>query len=263
MKLLTLNCHSWQEENQLEKIQIIAESIKEKGYDVIALQEVSQSINEPTIVGNIKRDHFGYILLNELEKLGIHDYNMTWDLSHMAYNIYEEGLCLLTKHDIINKHSFFASNSQDINYGTTRKIVGATLRIDDQFIDFYSCHLGWWNDAKEPFKEQIDRLLASIPLDKPTFLMGDFNNNALIRAEGYDYLLQKGWYDTFDLAVQKDSGMTVQGKIAGWEKNKQDMRIDLILVNEKIEVASSYVVFNGDNQPIVSDHYGVEVEVLI
>ena len=42
MKLLTLNCHSWQEENQIEKIKYLAKIIKEKQYDVIALQEVSQ-----------------------------------------------------------------------------------------------------------------------------------------------------------------------------------------------------------------------------
>ena len=30
MKLLTLNCHSWMEENQLEKIKYLAEIINEK-----------------------------------------------------------------------------------------------------------------------------------------------------------------------------------------------------------------------------------------
>ena len=45
MKLLTLNCHSWQEDNQIEKIKYLAKIIKEKQYDVIALQEVSQKIN--------------------------------------------------------------------------------------------------------------------------------------------------------------------------------------------------------------------------
>lgn len=44
MKLLTLNCHSWQEDNQIEKIKYLAKVIQEEEYDVIALQEVSQSI---------------------------------------------------------------------------------------------------------------------------------------------------------------------------------------------------------------------------
>lgn len=48
MKLLTLNCHAWQEENQIEKIQHLAQVIKEKQYDVIALQEVMQLIDTTT-----------------------------------------------------------------------------------------------------------------------------------------------------------------------------------------------------------------------
>lgn len=41
MNLLTLNRHSWHEENQHDKIRHCAETIKEKDYDVIALQEVN------------------------------------------------------------------------------------------------------------------------------------------------------------------------------------------------------------------------------
>lgn len=52
MKLLTLNCHSWQEENQIEKIQYLAKVIQEEEYDVIALQEVSQSIQAENVCGN-------------------------------------------------------------------------------------------------------------------------------------------------------------------------------------------------------------------
>ena len=55
MKLLTLNCHSWQEENQIEKIQYLAKVIQEEEYDVIALQEVSQSIQAENVCGNKKK----------------------------------------------------------------------------------------------------------------------------------------------------------------------------------------------------------------
>lgn len=60
MKLLTLNCHSWIEENQLEKMKYLAQVIKEKQYDVIALQEVSQSIEKSIVSGDIKEDNFVY-----------------------------------------------------------------------------------------------------------------------------------------------------------------------------------------------------------
>ena len=40
MKLLTLNCHSWQEDNQIEKIKYLAKIIKEKQYDAEMTGEV-------------------------------------------------------------------------------------------------------------------------------------------------------------------------------------------------------------------------------
>ena len=56
MKVLTLNCHAWQEENQLQKIKHLAEVIKEKNYDVIALQEVMQLV-DPSDDEKVKKDN--------------------------------------------------------------------------------------------------------------------------------------------------------------------------------------------------------------
>ncbi len=49
MKLLTINVHSWLEENQLEKLNILAKTIVEKKYDVVAMQEVNQLINSADV----------------------------------------------------------------------------------------------------------------------------------------------------------------------------------------------------------------------
>ena len=94
-----------------------------------------------------------------------------------------------------------------------------------------------------------------------SLLMGDFNNNAFIRNEGYDYLLNQGLKDTFHLAETKDSGITVKGKIAGWDENKEKLRLDLILSNKDIDAKTSNVIFNGINKEIISDHYGVEAQI--
>ncbi|MCA1060063.1 endonuclease/exonuclease/phosphatase family protein [Rossellomorea aquimaris] len=259
MKLLTLNCHSWQEDNQHEKISILADDIAEKSYDVIALQEVSQLIESETVQGLIKKDNFALVLLGELEKQGVTDYSLVWDFAHIGYDIYEEGVAILTKHPIVEDHHFFISKSHDQSYWKTRKIVGATISYEGKPLTFYSCHLGWWTDNEEPFQFQVDNLMEQVTAESPFFLMGDFNNNALIRGEGYDYLLSKGLHDTFDTAAERDRGITVQGKIAGWDENKLDLRIDLILSSEKIPVKSSRVIFNEVNKPVVSDHFGVEV----
>lgn len=75
--------------------------------------------------------------------------------------------------------------------------------------------MGWWDDEEESFKYQVDNLMTKV--NGISFVMGDINNNALIRNEGYDYLLSKGLIDTYDIALEKDNGITVQGEIAGWE----------------------------------------------
>ena len=89
--------------------------------------------------------------------------------------------------------------------------------------------------------------------------MGDFNNNALVRNEGYDYLISNGLIDTYCIAKEKDTGVTVKGAIAGWKNQVEDKRLDLILSNKEVIVKKSNVIFNDINKNIISDHYGVEV----
>ncbi|MGL5755640.1 MAG: endonuclease/exonuclease/phosphatase family protein [Paraclostridium sp.] len=262
MKLLTLNCHSWQEENQIEKIKYIAKIINEKSYDTIALQEVSQLIDKEIVYNNIKIDNFVLLLKEELGKLGNSDYEFYWDMAHIGYNIYEEGLCLMTKLPIVNKESFYISESEDLNFWKTRKIVKLDALYNNKQISFYSCHLGWWEDEEEPFIQQANKLIQKVQGDKLAFIMGDFNNNANVNSEGYDYLCSK-FLDTYNLSKNKDLGVTVKGKIAGWDKNKEDLRLDLIFTNKEVEVISSNVIFNGINKNVVSDHYGVEIDVEI
>lgn len=261
MKLLTLNCHSWFEDQQEEKIKIIARTIKEKDYDVIALQEVNQAINKNIVFNNMKEDNFAIVLLKELENISCYGYNIVWEFSHLCYGKYEEGVCIITRHKIIEEEVFstFLSKREDKHDARTRKIISVPIKIGEEIIDFCSCHLGWWHDKEEPFKYQADGLLKIMRKDRLIFFMGDFNNSAFIRDEGYDYLLEKGIKDTFLMAKEKDSGVTVKGKIAGWNSNENDLRIDLILANKNLDVQYSKVIFNGDNFPVVSDHYGVEV----
>lgn len=260
MKLLTLNCHSWMEENQLEKIRYLAETIKEKQYDVIALQEVSQGIQKKIVSEDIKEDNFIYLLNKELNNLGEFNYKYVWDFSHIGYDIYEEGLSILTRHKIKDIESFYITKSSEKTFYKSRKIIKCTIVIENKSIDFFTCHLGWWNDESESFKYQVDNLVSKI--NKLSFIMGDINNNAFIRNEGYDYLLNKGLIDTYNIALDKDSGITVQGEIAGWEGKRESKRLDIIFTNESVNVKKSNIIFNDINKNIISDHYGVEVEII-
>lgn len=260
MKLLTLNCHSWQEEDQINKIKYLAKTINENDYDVITLQEVSQSVSEKSVDSKIKKDNFALLLKEELDKYNMNKYDFYWDFSHIGYDIYEEGLAIFTKHKIINSQSFFITKNEDRSYWKTRKIIKTVISYNNKELDFYSCHLGWWNDEEEPFKNQVDNIMKKVS-NNTAFLMGDFNNNAFIKGEGYDYLLEKKLNDLYILAKEKDSGITVKGKIAGWDDNEEKLRLDLMLSNKNIRVKTSKVIFNGKNKDIISDHYGVECDI--
>ncbi|SHJ16289.1 maltose 6'-phosphate phosphatase [Clostridium cavendishii DSM 21758] len=261
MKLLTLNCHSWMEENQYEKLKHIAKTIVENEYDVIALQEVSQLIKSDVKFENIKEKNFVIKLLEEIQNLGNTEYSFVWDYSHIGYENYEEGVAILTKHRITKKESFFISKGKDQTYWKTRKIVKCEISYNGDFIDIYSCHLGWWKDSEEPFEYQCDRLIETMDNKKLNIFMGDFNNSAFVKDEGYDYIIKNGLYDSYNMAKNKDRGVTLIGEAAGWDENKDELRIDLILVNKELKVKSSYTIFNGSNKDVVSDHYGVEVEL--
>ncbi|MGL4740283.1 MAG: endonuclease/exonuclease/phosphatase family protein [Sarcina sp.] len=263
MKILTLNCHSWQEEKQIEKIKYLAKIISEKGYDIIALQEVSQSIEAAYIHSEttLKEDNFLVILISELRKLRCNDYDFYWSYGKVGYDTFEEGLGILTKYKILENKSEYMSISNDIKNWKSRKVIKTKVDYNGKEISICSCHLGWWVDKEEPFKNQVDNLI-NFTKNEDCIILGDFNNDANIRNEGYDYLKDKGLIDTYEIAKSKDLGLTVGGKIDGWN-DELEKRLDIIFTNFKVNVESSNVVFNGKNKDIISDHYGVQVELEI
>ncbi|MFC0523064.1 endonuclease/exonuclease/phosphatase family protein [Pontibacillus salicampi] len=263
MKLLTLNVHAWQEENQLDKIYTLAKAINEKEYDVIALQEVSQHRESPIHQGSVRSDNYALLLQQALASLGNNNYELEWVMSHYGYEVYEEGLALLTKLPVDEYHQFYITSSTSIDFWKSRNIVGATMHIEDKDIAVYSCHLGWWDDLDESYEKQVDTLLQHVSPATYTFLMGDFNAASSTNYQGYDYILSKGVKDTHSIAATQTGQSTVEGKIAGWDSNQGGVKIDYIFSLTNVNVTSSSIIFNGTHYPILSDHYGVEVEVTL
>ena len=107
--------------------------------------------------------------------------------------------------------------------------------------------------------------------------MGDFNSLDSIAGQGYDLIRKSGWKDTYCLARTKDKGITVGKVIDGWRERlseepfgkkakepvleQEGMRIDYIWCSHSVPVANSLVICNGEKYPVVSDHYGVMIEV--
>lgn len=279
MKILTLNTHSIVEENYEEKLIAFVEMLKAEEPSVFALQEVNQSLAMPEAVDasatgyvackdcdtTIRTDNHAYRVAKLLLEAGV-VYQWTWISAKVGYDIYDEGIAIFSKTAITDIEQFYISQSEDYSNWKARKILG----ISTNDIWFYSVHMGWWDDEEEPFAKQWDVFAERLRTrSQICYIMGDFNSPADKRNEGYDYVVRSGWMDTWQAAKEKDFGITVGDVIDGWEDkvgevladDKHGMRIDFIFCNKIIPVVNSKVVCNGVNYPVVSDHYGVMIEV--
>ena len=274
--LVTLNTHSIVEPDYEAKLGAFVDWVATHDYDVIALQEANQThggtpVAPEALEGYVPADDD--VVINDdnhvmrvasmLAERGIH-YYWTWTPIKLGYDIYDEGVGILCKLKPTDVESFYISRSSDYSNWQARKAIGITVSVDGEDVRLYSSHFGWWDDPEEDFQYQFTSFQRfSEGFDGLMFLMGDLNNPAEMEDQGYDMVTSSGWYDTYAMADEKDSGLTVVGEIDGWRDDPTltEMRIDFIMSNEEIPVRSSSVVFNGDNGPVVSDHFGVEAVV--
>lgn len=263
MKLLTLNVHAWLEDNQAEKIAVLAQTIVEKGYDVIALQEVNQLMTTPAVTQALKQDNYGVILLRQINRQVEQKYSLFWSNSHIGYDKYDEGIAFLTRLPVYEVDPFYCSQHQRLDSILSRKIMGLTVEYQNQLIDCYSCHINLPDCEGENQLDNIRNIVERSQSKNLKILMGDFNTDAISNPQAYQQIKSLGLLDSYELAEQKDSGITVEKAIDGWRSHSEEKRLDYIFLNQAKRVLSSQVIFNGKNKPVVSDHFGLEVDVIL
>lgn len=269
MKLLTLNCHSWLEENAQEKLKILAQEIASGGYDVIALQEVNQSLAAEIAVPDglycpttqapdIKEDNFALCLAEALQILDA-DYYWTWCYSHVGYGIYQEGEAILSKNPMIARE-YTASKSTDTDSHRTRKNLIAVTQACGQMVEVLSGHFSWWDEGYFSYEwEQTEEILKKNSY--PVIIMGDFNNDA--GSLGYQRVINSPLQlkDAHTAAKVRTGDHTIVKEIDGWQGNQRPLRIDYIFVAATFMVETCEVVFDGERLPVISDHFGVAAVV--
>ena len=258
----------------MQKLSDFVEAVSQEMPQIIALQEVNQTSSEADIPQDellsyypsdssttIRKDNHVYNAVKLLRQRGI-TYYWTWIALKKGYDKYDEGIALMSLSPIVETDILLISNINDYNDWKTRKILGIrTEAMPEEW--FYSVHFGWWNDKDEPFCEQWKKTDSYMMKYDTVWLMGDFNSPAQVRNEGYDMIIKSYWQDSFVIADKKDSGVTVEKVIDGW-KDKSNvphgMRIDQIWCSKKTSIRESKTIFNGENFPVVSDHYGVIID---
>lgn len=280
MKILTLNTHSLQEENYQQKLEWFVEGILKERPDIIAMQEVNQTADAELIPDDmleglhpvpgcmrIRADNHAANVAYRLRKAGLECY-WTWLPIKLGYEKYDEGVAILSIGRKIRCIDHFPiSKIVDYKNWRTRAVLGVQVEgLEDWF---YSLHMGWWDESENGFLEQwkiLNSCIGGKRVCGPVWLPGDFNAPDVVPGQSYAHMAACGWVDTYQTAQFKDSGITVPGVIDGWReklkgKRVDGMRLDYIWCDQKKEVVSSRVMFNGIKEPVVSDHFGVLIEV--
>lgn len=264
MKFLTLNTHSWMEKETEKKFQLLLQDILDKDYDVICFQEINQEITSPIVevvslyqplpsAELIHKDHYVHLLVERLAEQG-RNYYWTWAYNHIGYDRYHEGVAILSKTPI-QAHEILVSNVDDPTDYHTRRIALVETMVEGRELAVASVHLSWWDKG---FQEEWGRFETVLKdLNKPLVLAGDFNNPA--GQEGYQAILASplALQDAFEVALDRSGSYTVPPEIDGWKGITDPLRIDYVFTTKELEVESLHVVFDGQQSPQVSDHYGL------
>ena len=280
MKILTLNTRSLLDDDYQQKLGWFIEGILREMPDIIALQEVNQSASEEEIdvemlegqypvpgCMQIRRDNHAAQVARRLRQAGLDCY-WAWIPIKLGYGKYDEGVAVLSiGRPIRCVDAFPISKTNDYHSWRTRAVLGIQVEgIDDWF---YSLHMGWWDDEVERFLDQWKTLNCCIMSKRmcgSVWLLGDFNAPDTVHGQSYEYIVASGWFDTYALAHLRDAGITVPGAIDGWRQRpvhnmENGMRLDYIWCSRKREIRSSRILFNGIKEPVVSDHFGVLIDV--
>ena len=280
MKILTLNTHSLQEENHQQKLSWFVEGILKEKPDIIAMQEVNQTADEAFMTLDmlegqypipgciqIRADNYAALVASRLRQAGIDCY-WVWLPVKRGYDKFDEGVAILSLGRPIRcVDQFPISRVNDFSNWRTRAALGVQLEgLEDWF---YCLHMGWWNDESEQFLDQwriLNSCIVAKRMCRNIWLRGDFNAPDTVLGQSYEHIVASGWIDTYKVAHRKDEGITVPGPIDGWRGSQnremaEGMRLDYIWCSQKKTILSSRVVFNGIQEPVVSDHFGVLIEV--
>lgn len=254
LKVLTLNLHCYQEENQDAKLSTIARAINDLDIDIVCLQEVAEPWEGGTSAHEVNTAKLIRERLN-------HYYHLVSDWSHRGFGVYREGCAILSRHEVVAGDSGYISSNRDVNSINARKIVMAQINVPFiGLVNVYSAHLSWWKDG---FREQFENLRTWANEKHSrniaaTLLLGDFN--AKTGSEGY--LLATGSNEFEDQFLKAQQAVSGAANSAGPTEIPNDGRIDFIFLKKTsaLDVKASRALFTETDYGRVSDHEGYYAE---
>ena len=170
----------------------------------------------------IHQDNFALCLVEKLAEAGL-DYHWSWAYNHIGFDIYNEGVAILSRKPIAPKEILVSEENDPRDYHT-RKVLLVETEVEGKLMTITSCHLSWWDKGFQGEWSKLEEELLKVKT--PLVLMGDFNNP--VDYEGYQHILKSPLklQDSHKVAQKISGRATVEGEIAGWDGNQDALKID-------------------------------------
>ena len=259
LKVLTLNLHTYQEEDQPRKFAQVARAICEQNVDLVCLQEVGENWN----------DGAGDWATNAARIINGHlpaPYHLHTDWSHLGFDRYREGVAILSRHPFAYVDSGYVSDSQDPYDIHSRKIAMAQVRVPYVgLVNVFSAHLSWPSDGFYPQFERLEKWAGEkqTPEVAATLVCGDFNVAA--GSEAYRTIVDAGEFEDQYLKISAPRVFQQVFRERQGDAMRllaQDGRIDYLWLRNgsRLRAVAAEELFTADRYGRVSDHTGYWVE---
>jgi maltose 6'-phosphate phosphatase len=274
--ILTLNLHTYQESNQNLKLNLIADVIGKMDIDFVAFQECGQNISSDLIYGIIREDNMAYLISEVIEEKFNIQYDFVWNWAHYGWNVWEEGVAVLSKHLVLESESKYISTNTSTGNIESRKVIYAAYNVPEiGQINFFSAHTHWrTSETSEEQNNQIRNIKTMVNEKETLFtgsellsiVCGDFNGNPTSTypwSEGYYTLMETDDYKDSFLEIYNDANTIPSLSIYNTIGGDFPGRIDYIFMknNSDFIIVDSQIIFKSDIVGTVSDHYGVLTKI--
>jgi len=270
--ILTVNLHTYQETDQIQKFEFLSDVIAEMDIDFVAFQECAQHKSSPIVSGIIRDDNMAMIISSKLKENYNVDYNYQWDWAHYGWDVWEEGVAVLSKYQSIDTDSKYISTITASNNITSRKVIYGSYQTPKGIINFFSAHTHWRTTTTDEEQNiQINNIKLMVSEKEtvntlPSFVCGDFNVNPTSDypwSEGYNTMvLNNIFIDTF-LKIYTDANTKPALSIYNTIGGDFPGRIDYIFMknNSHFTIEDSQIIFTKNIIGTISDHYAVITKI--
>jgi len=202
------------------------------------------------------------------------DYHFVWNWSHYGWNVWEEGVAVLSRYPVINSEDRYVSSTTGTGSITTRKVIYASCQTPGGLFNIFSAHTHWRTSlTDEEQNSQINKIKSmvaekeSMAADVVSFVCGDFNGNPTSDypwSEGYNTMMKTNDYSDTFLEIYPEANQKPAQAIYNTIGGDFPGRIDYVFMKKdaRFRVEDSQIIFTNDVVGTVSDHYGVLTKVV-